>query len=262
MKEFQLTTRAVLGLALILEATSLAHAGPPFMTDDPEPLEYKHSEAYLFSMVDKTSDGKAIVVPAFEYNTAPAPDVHLHVMVPFLALRVNSGSNAYGLGDIELGVKYRFVHETDGRLQVGVFPMLELPTGDSDKGLGNGRAWGTFPLWLQKRWGPWTTYGGGGVAFNSAPGRKNYDFAGWLLQRTITDRLTFGSELFYQGAPSEDGRRSTVLNVGGVYAGSQACGGCSLLFRLGSTIAGEVHREGYLGLYWTWGLAEKNNTGS
>lgn len=34
--------------------------------------------------------------------------------------------------------KYRFVEETKTRPQIGVFPMFELPTGNSARGLGNG----------------------------------------------------------------------------------------------------------------------------
>lgn len=249
--------QSVLGLALILGTMSLAHAGPPFMTDDPEPIEYQHSEAYLFSTFDKGPDGKVAVMPGFEFNTSPAPDWHLHLLAPFVALRPNDGSNAYGLGDIELGAKYRFVHETDSRPQVGIFPMIELPTGDKDSRLGEGRVWGSFPLWIQKSFGLWTTYGGGGVEFHSAPEMKNAPFAGWLLQRSVTESLILGGEVFYQGATRVGGQEATLLNIGGYYNTIQACGGCSLLFRVGASVAGEVHHEGYLGLYWTWGPEQK-----
>lgn len=243
------------GLALVFAFAGLrlAWAGPPFMTDDPEPLKYGHSEAYVFSTVDKGPDGNTVTMPAFEFNHSPAPDWHLHVMVPFIDLRSSGGTHAFGLGDIELGAKYRFVHETNNRPQIGIFPMLELPTGDADVGLGNGRAWETFPVWLQKSWGPWTTYGGGGRTFNSAPDMRDYNFGGWLLQRAVTDNLILGGEVFYQGAQRQDGHESTFLNVGGYYNGIQACDNCSVLFRVGNTVAGEVHHEGYLGLYWTWG---------
>ena len=69
---------------------------------------------------------------------------------------------AHGLGDIELGVKYRFLSETARRPQIGIFPMLEVPSGDPRRGLGNGQVWARLPLWLQKSSGPWTTYGGAG----------------------------------------------------------------------------------------------------
>ena len=34
-----------------------AVAGPPFFTDDPEPVELHHSEFYVFSTYDKSGDG-------------------------------------------------------------------------------------------------------------------------------------------------------------------------------------------------------------
>ena len=130
--------------------------------------------------------------------------------------------------------------------------MLELPTGNSDKGLGNGRAWWTFPIWVQKSFGPWTTYGGGGRAFNSAPGMRDYNFGGWLLQRSITKKLILGGEVFAQGAATVDGRHSAFLNFGGYYNDIEVCGGCNLLFRAGHTVAGESQSGAYLGLYWSW----------
>jgi len=47
-----------IGIMLALVAT--AFAGPPFLTDDPEPVPFKHWELYLFSTVDvtrKSTDG-------------------------------------------------------------------------------------------------------------------------------------------------------------------------------------------------------------
>jgi hypothetical protein len=246
--------RSVASLAAgsALLACQAALAGPPFMTDDPEPIEYRHSEAYVFSTMDKGPGGTQYLAPAFEFNTSPLEDLHLHAMVPFVSLQPDGAQNQYGPGDVELGVKYRFVHETDSRPQVGIFPMLELRTGDPDKGLGNGKTWWTFPVWAQKSFGPWTTYGGGGRAFNSAPGMLNYNFGGWLLQRSVTDDLILGGEVFAQGAQSVDGEHSTFLNFGGYYNNIKVCGSCSLLFRVGHSVAGETHTEAYLGLYWSW----------
>ena len=118
---------------------------------------------------------------------------------------------------MEFGLKYRFIQETDYRPMVGVFPLLEIPTGDANRGLGNGRAWGKFPLWLQKSWGPWTTYGGGGYAINPAPEQRNYSFGGWLLQRDFGERLTLGGEIFAQGKSSDEIRSFAVFNLGGFF---------------------------------------------
>ena len=155
---------------------------------------------------------------------------------------------------MEFGLKYRFIQETDYRPMVGVFPLLEIPTGDVNRGLGNGRAWGKLPLWLQKSWGSWTTYGGGGYAINPAPEQRNYYFGGWLLQRNFGERLTLGGEIFAQGKSSDDTRSFAVFNLGGFF---KITPNFQILFTGGHTLAGGNHTIGYLGLYWTGGFGKE-----
>ena len=240
--------------AALLAAGSLqaapALAGPPFLTDDPEPVPLHHWEAYLFSTWDATPGGTSIGGPAVEFNLGAAPELQLHLVVPLATASPSGGPTTHGIGDIELGAKYRFLDETADHPQIGTFPMLELPTGDAHRGLGNGRLWARVPVWAQKSWGPWTTYGGVGVVINQAPGQRSYPFAGWLLQRDLSSRLTLGGELFTQGAATAGGRSTTFLNGGGYYNFDP---GFSLLFTAGRTVSGEPHTIAYLGLYWTWG---------
>lgn len=160
----------IIGILLIV--CKAVHAGPPFLTDDPEPIDYKHGEFYLFSILD--INNVALLEPdlwglAVEINYGPLPDVHWHAIVPYAWSLPNAAPAANGLGDIELGIKYRFIHETDKMPQVGIFPLLEIPTGNANQNLGNGVTWAKFPIWAQKSWGQWTSYGGGGYAINSAP---------------------------------------------------------------------------------------------
>ncbi|MDE3099575.1 MAG: hypothetical protein KGJ88_08870 [Verrucomicrobiota bacterium] len=225
-------------------------AGPPFMTDDPEPVDYRHWEFYFFGQGDHTPGGFNINGPAVELNYGVLPDTQLHLVAPAITTSADGASTAGGLGDTELGIKYRFVHETDRLPQIGIFPMAELPTGDADRGLGNGRTWFRLPLWVQKSRGPWTTYGGGGAALNSAPGRRNYPFGGWLLQRDFGRRLTLGAEIFAQGADTDADHGFATLNAGGYYNVTQHF---SVLFSAGHTVAGDTHTFWYFGLYWTWG---------
>ncbi len=239
---------SIVGL-LVLPAL---RAGPPFLTDDPEPVELQHWEAYLFATGDRTNDGGTVNGPAAEFNYGVWPDTQLHLVVPVTNVSPSGGAAVAGLGDAELGVKYRFVHEDEATPQVGIFPMVELPTGRAARGLGNGRAWFRLPVWLQKSWGGWTTYGGGGVALNSAPGQRNHPFGGWLVQRDFGPRLTLGAEVFAQGADAAGGRGFTAGNVGGC---CNFTGQFSLLFSAGRSLRGERHTLWYLGLYWTGGPA-------
>jgi len=171
------------GLNLMLATRALA--GPPFLTDDPEPVDYQHWEAYLFTLGDYAGHSYTIEGPAVEMNYGVLPDTQLHLIVPMTTVGGGGARSVSGLGDTEVGIKFRFVHETNGWPQIGIFPFAELPTGDGGRGLGNGRPWFQLPLWLQKSWGPWTTYGGGGAVLNSAPGQRDHPYGGWLVQRSI-----------------------------------------------------------------------------
>ena len=232
----------------LFPATSII-AGPPFLTDDPEPVDYQHWEAYLFAGGDHTSGGYTINGPAVELNYGVLPDTQLHLVVPMTTVGGGGAPAVSGLGDTEFGVKYRFLHETNGWPQIGIFPMAELPTGDSARGLGNGRTWFRLPLWAQKSFGPWTTYGGGGMALNSAPGQRDHPFGGWLVQRDFGPHLTLGGELFGQGRDTDGDRGFAAFNLGGSCNVNEHF---SLLFSAGRSVAGDRHTLWYFGLYWTW----------
>jgi hypothetical protein len=243
-----------LSFALIFGAVLAVplRAGPPFLTDDPEPVDLHHWEFYLFSQGDRTPDAKAIAGPAIELNYGVAPNMQLHLVAPVANLEPAGGGWTSGYGDTEAGIKYRLLEETDSRPQVGVFPLAEIATGEASRGLGNGRTWFRLPVWIQKSWGPWTTYGGGGEALNSAPGQRDFPFAGWLVQRDLGKHLTLGAELFRQGPDTLADRGFLVANVGGSLNFSDTF---SLLFSGGRSVWGDRHTIFYLGFYWTGGPA-------
>ncbi len=209
------------GLFWLLIALHPANAGPPFRTDDPEPVEYQHWEFYTFSTGTHVSGDTSGVLPAWEFNYGLIPNGQLHIVAPVAFDSPSGGSTLFGYGDTELGFKYRFIDEDkDGTLpQVGIFPIVELPTGNQNRHLGAGHVRLFLPVWVQKSFGDWTTYGGGGYWINQDDdlGDKNYWFFGWLLQRKVTEKLTLGGELFHQTADTEGGGDSTGFNIGGFY---------------------------------------------
>jgi len=87
-----------------------------------------------------SQDGISGTAPHFEINYGIFPEMQIHIIVPLAFSHPKIGNSAYGPGDVELGLKYRFVNETSSMPQVGVFPLLEIPTGNAEKGLGSGNA--------------------------------------------------------------------------------------------------------------------------
>ncbi|MEO8927045.1 MAG: hypothetical protein ABI306_07760 [Caulobacteraceae bacterium] len=211
---------SALAASLILAlAAGPADAGPPYRTDDPEPVDLGHWEVYAFSQATRIQGDLSGEGPAVEVNYGAAPNLQLHIVVPLAFNRPAGGGTAFGLGDTELGVKYRFVEEskTGWAPQVGVFPLVELPTGEAAHGLGAGYTRIFLPVWLQKSAGPWTAYGGAGYWINPGPGNRDYWFTGFLIQRQIAAPLALGVEVFHQTADTALGRDSTGFNVGAVW---------------------------------------------
>jgi len=241
--------------ALSFGLAGKVHAGPPFITDDPETVEFQHWEVYLASQVAHDSGGWSGTAPHLEINYGAVPNVQLHLIAPLSFSAPKGARTEYGFGDLELGAKIRFTEETDHRPQVGIFPLIELPTGDSTRGLGNGKAQIFLPIWLQKSFGKWTTYGGGGYWINQGVGNRNWFYAGWLVQRKITKQLTLGAEVFHETRKSDDEASNTKINAGGMFDVSD---NWHVLFSAGHTVQGRSEFIGYLGLQYTFGPEKKS----
>jgi hypothetical protein len=177
-------------------------------------VPFHHWELYVSGTLATDGRDRAGDAPHFEGNYGAAPGLQLHLIVPLGYARPDGGPTTWGLGDVELGAKYRFVEETDGRPQVGAFPLVELPSGDAGRGLGAGHVRAFLPVWAQKTFGAVTTYGGGGYWINPGAGNRDYGFAGWQLQVHATSAVSPGVEIYYQSKSTDAGRAQVHFNAG------------------------------------------------
>jgi hypothetical protein len=201
--------------AIALLAGSLgtaARAGPPFVTDDPQPTDLGHWEIYNFVSgvaIQAGGSGQA----GLDINYGGAKDLQLTAVIP---LNAQSGA-AVGLGDIQLAAKYRFLHQTaDGWVpDVSVFPRLFTPT--AARQFGPQRLSLLVPIWAEKDLGPWSVFGGGGYDINPGPDNRNFWQGGLALTRAVSNRLTLGGEIYAQTAADRDSKPFTGLNAGVLY---------------------------------------------
>jgi len=91
---------------LTVLAPSISWAGPPFVTDDPEPVEYHHREFYASVQYSNNKRGKFGTLPLFEFNEGIAPQVQVHILVPFAYNKPYGGPILYGFGDTEVGKNF------------------------------------------------------------------------------------------------------------------------------------------------------------
>jgi hypothetical protein len=189
-------------LALLSPAISLA--GPPFLTDDPVPVDPGHWEINNYVAGSQAKGISAGVAPGADANYGAAKDLQLHLLVPTAVEQINAAKPQWGLGDLEIGAKYRFLPtgEKDWWPQVAFYPFLDFATGNVARGLGTGATHAFFPIWLQKDFGKWSTYGGGGYWVNPGAGNKNFWYVGWVTQYQLTEKLSLGGEVFHQTSSS------------------------------------------------------------
>jgi len=233
--------------ALLVLFAAQTFAGPPFKTDDPEPVDYLHWEFYIASQQQFEKRETNATFPHFELNYGVLPDVQLHLLAPLGYVHTLDGTH-YGYSDTELGVKYRFVEETEKSPQIGVFPLIEVPTGNQNEQLETGKAQVYVPLWVQKSWGKFTTYAGGGFWYNPGVRQKNWTFEGWEFQYDFSEVVTLGGELYYQSAQSQDSPSSSGFNLGGFINLND---NDHILFSVGRSMSGTETITGYVGFQLT-----------
>ena len=98
-----------------------AVAGPPYVSDDPEPTNYSHFEIYTFNNGTAARDGTT-GESGIDFNYGAAPDLQLTVTSPAGFNRAPGGGTNIGWSNIELVAKYRFLHQNTFGLDVSVFP--------------------------------------------------------------------------------------------------------------------------------------------
>jgi hypothetical protein len=195
-----------------------AHAGPPFVTDDPEPVAYQTWEVNYALTGTRDKRQTFAFLPSIDANYGASPSLQLHIQ-PQIAYNSRSHGATYGLGDTEVGIKYRLTPESDSPedWMISIYPLYVIPTGSANRKLGAGAPSVYLPIWLQTTRDVWTTYGGGGYWVNSGGSNKNTWAAGWAALYQFTEKLQFGGEVFAKTTDTTNGRSSSGINLGGTY---------------------------------------------
>src|SRR5260370_2295668 len=109
----------MIAVAMVLMARP-ALAGPPYVSDDPEPTDYKHFEIYTFSSGTATR-GDIGGASGIDFNYGAAPDLQLTATLPFAFDSPAAGGSSLGPRHIALAAKYPFLHQDSFRLDASLF---------------------------------------------------------------------------------------------------------------------------------------------
>ena len=208
----------MLGAASLFVSTGFAAAGPPYLTDDPQPTDAGHWEIYNF--VDATNDSNGLGGEAgLDINYGGAKDLQLTAVLPIAfdnPRGVRSDGLRGGSGVVELAAKYRFIHQAkDGWApDISVFPRVLIPT-QSRFGPPHPNLF--LPIWAEKDFGSWSVFGGGGYQINPGADQRSFWQYGLAITRDVTQRLNLGVELFRQTDDTRLGGGFETVNFGVTY---------------------------------------------
>jgi hypothetical protein len=223
------------------------YAGPPFLTDDPQPVDFKHWEFYISSVNTIHSSNWSGTSPHIEINYGLIHNLQVHLLIPLNYNYTIHQSPDFGYGNTEFGVKYCFIHETKNRPQIGTFPIVQIPTIKNNE-FSNGRTQLFLPVWAQKSWGKLTTYGGLGYSVNPGTNNKNWLFSGGEIQYDFSHLLMLGGEIYYHSSEINDSKSTTAFNIGGSVNFTEKF---HLIFSAGHSLVNDNFYSTYIGILWT-----------
>jgi hypothetical protein len=215
MRALNRCSRSLLFAGLMLLPVAVpAFAGPPYLSDDPEPTDYKHFEIYTFSNGTVTQTGTTGEA-GIDFNYGAAPNLQLTAVLPAGYAFGGLGPDVGGFGNVELAAKYRFLTQDTAGVDVAFFPRVFLPSGSSLVGTPHTSLF--LPLWLEKDWDKWSAFGGGGCELNRGGDSQDFCQMGLVVTRQVTAKLQLGMEVFHQTPDTIGNAATTSLGFGARY---------------------------------------------
>ncbi|MDI1335173.1 MAG: transporter [Lacunisphaera sp.] len=242
----------LLGLAVAISSAPvlLAEGSPPLITDDPGTPGDGHWEINVGVSTERRPGARNSELPLLDINYGIGDRLQLKYEVPYLRVSEVGSPAESGLGNSELGVKWRFYDAGEKGFSVSVYPQLEFNNPGStsdDKGLVEHGSVFKLPFQFEREVGELTLIGQVGREFRS-------DGDAWFYGLSVSHRFHEKVEVAVElagGANAGLHRSQLTANLGVVIDLDERT---SFMFSVGR----ELHNHdepratfvGYLGLQW------------
>lgn len=207
-------------------AASVAKAGPPLLTDDPETLpkgRFELNTAYTLAV--SASGGPGIgrtwyqETPLFDLNYGLVEGVQLKCEVPVVVLDPAEQQSARGgIGDLTIGTKLRLLNEKGFAIGLSMYPALSVPLGSSSRGLGAGSCALTLPVQVGKHFfdEKLFVYADGGYDRQYATDETDHWFFGVAAEYEVKEGLILCGEI-HSDCGLDGAANDTLFNLGVKY---------------------------------------------
>jgi hypothetical protein len=163
-----------------------AQGGPPLETDDPGTPGPGHVELNVSAQGEWEAGGTAYDAPRLDASVGVGSRLQLKLEVPWRVATAPAQPTETGVGNVGLGIKWRFVEE--GPLTVSTYPQLDLPRSESAQEKGIAESDAEFLLPLEIAWSTSPAALNMEIGYQHAPGSDEivyglavaHDPAAWL----------------------------------------------------------------------------------
>ncbi len=208
----------MVAMILLMPAEHL-RAGPPLRTDDSKTPGRRGWEINLSHNIERTTRQFLMESPLVDINYGFLENDQFKVEFPVLYLDPDDEKSHWGIGDLLVGYKYRFLDEDEIGFMASVYPQILAPIGNQGLGLGSGGTELLLPVQVGKNFFDDRLFVYAELGYNIVleESEANSWIYGVAVQWQVTDKWELmgevGGVLFPQGADPDD----VFFNIGTKY---------------------------------------------
>ncbi len=200
-------------LAACLNMIQHTFAGPPLITDDPDTPGPDNWEIDIATTSEYAQHEWNLETPLLDMNYGIGEHIELTYELPWVVLVPASGGASSGLGNSLLGVKWRFLDQTNDWLDVSAYPQVEFnnPTSSVRRGLAEDGTSVMLPFEAGHRFGSLDIYGDAAWVWNEEGATGG--FCGIAAEYELSETFTVMGEL-HDGFEHDFENNQLVFNLG------------------------------------------------
>ena len=203
-------------------ALSLA-AFPAFAmdTDDPGTVAPKNVEVEISGEYAKSAEGGETGL-SIAATTGILQNLDFGLTLPYTITDPDAGGGESGIGDLEAGLKFRFLEGEGARPALALTAGASIPTGDEDKGLGSGEVDLSAALVAGFEFKPVNLYVNLGygrlTSADTDAGEKADIFsASAAVEWAVTEPFAVNAEFLYESAGADGDDAPLAVTAGAAY---------------------------------------------
>lgn len=198
------------------EPVEMTVGSPPLQTEDTETPGAGNLEVN-FAVQDQVAGGEhRIALPEFDINYGQGDTLQFSYTVPYVFLKQSASDaeptavRANGVGDSDLGLKYRFYDNKDSGVSFAFAPQIEFRTPGANRKVSEGGTFVLLPVALTREYANASLTANVGVEASS--GQQRY-FGSFGVGKRLNDNVALLGEVVGNNLNAADEKR-LLMNLG------------------------------------------------